>query len=202
MKKPIQNQKGIALVTTLVLLVLGFAVVAILIRLTTLQSKLTSLEQGYTAALDVAKAGADDFIYNSQVCLNNNSVGSSNPCASPPTGFGTLNGSGATSCLYMKLFNNTASWATSATAGWNTAQCGAQTQASASDNTNIQQYPDITVTLGNYTAYVKIINTYLTAAPLQSTDPCYPNGCYYYTVVSQVAGNGSAQVQFIYRYSR
>ena len=65
MINPIQNQKGIALIATLMLLVLGFAVVAILFRLSTQETKLARLEQGYTTALDAAKAGADLFIYMS-----------------------------------------------------------------------------------------------------------------------------------------
>ena len=63
MINPIRNQKGIALVATLMLLVLGFAVVATLFRLSTQETKLARLEQGYTTALDAAKAGTDLFIY-------------------------------------------------------------------------------------------------------------------------------------------
>ena len=62
MINPIRNQKGIALVVTLMLLVLGFAIVAILFRLATQETKLAGLEQGYTTALDAAKAGTDLFI--------------------------------------------------------------------------------------------------------------------------------------------
>ena len=66
MKNPIQNQKGIALIATLMLLVLGFAVVAILFRLSTQETKLARLEQGYTTALDAAKGATDLFIFTVQ----------------------------------------------------------------------------------------------------------------------------------------
>ena len=43
MKNSIQNQKGIALITTLMLVVLGFGVVAIMLRLSTQETKLARL---------------------------------------------------------------------------------------------------------------------------------------------------------------
>lgn len=210
MIKPIRNQRGLALITTLLLLVLGFAVVAILLRLTARQAKLTGVEQGYTTALDAAKAGADDFMYNVQLCLNNNTAGPTNPCTSPAQGFGVVAGSGTKGgCLFMKMFNNTStpttSWETDT--NWNSTLCGNQADATATDNTDIKNFPDITVPMGNYTVYIKIINTYISAPPASTdhTNLCYPKGCYYYTVLSQAVGNGTgehAQVQFIYRYPK
>jgi hypothetical protein len=103
----------------------------------------------------------------------------------------------------MKLHNASTSWGTGA---WNTALCGTQAQAIDSGLANLTSFPDITAVLGNYTVYVKIVNTYIGPLPLNASgsDPCYPNGCYYFTVVSQAVNTSTkqaqAQVQFIYRF--
>ncbi|MGC9194484.1 MAG: hypothetical protein ACP5IL_03410 [Syntrophobacteraceae bacterium] len=200
MTNPLKNQKGLALITTLLLMALGFVVVGILMRLVHNQSKLTGLQQGYATSLDAAKAGADDFIYTAQLCL----YGGTAPCTSPPQGFGTVTGSGtAAGCLSMKLRNATTAWGTN---GWNASLCGTALQATDSGITNLTQFPDITAVLGNYTVYVKVVNTYIGPAPQNAsqTDPCYSNGCYYFTVVSQAVNTATkqaqAQVQFIYRF--
>lgn len=200
MTNPLKNQKGLALITTLLLMALGLVVVGILMRLVLNQSKVTGLQQGYATSLDAAKAGADDFIYTALLCL----YGGSAACTSPPTGFGTVIGSGSTTgCLYMKLRNATTAWGTG---NWNTSLCGTQLQAMDSGLANLKQFPDITAVLGNYTTYVKIVNTYIGPAPqnASTTDPCYSNGCYYFTVVSQAVNTATqqaqAQVQFIYRF--
>lgn len=192
MIKSIRNQKGIALVTTLLLLVLGFAVVAILLRLTTQATKLAGLEQGYTTALDAAKAGADDFIYMVQNYVP------AHTCGNPPIGFGTASDNGQ--CLQVKLYNATASWA--GNSNWDASTCGDQAQATSSDPTLITTYPDITLSLQNYKVSIKLIDTYL-SAPTDS-NPCY-SGCYYYTVLAWAQARGSkehAEIQFVYRYDQ
>jgi len=198
MINPIRNQKGIALVVTLMLLVLGFAVVATLLRLSTQETKLTSLEQGYTMALDAAKAGTDLFIGQVE-----NTQGTSPPkVGNPPNGFGTnfLNGA----CLTIKMFNPTTSWTT--TPGW--AGCPNLANATSpfpTDPTDIAgYYNDTTLPLPNgYTVYLKVIDNYQTAAT-GCTAPCpCQNGCYYYTVLARAQAQGSnehADVQFVYRF--
>ncbi len=210
MKTPI-NEKGLALITTMLLLALGFAVVAILLQLTTRQAKLTGIENGYSTALDGAKAGADAFIYNTQLCINANPSGSTTPCASP-AGFGTLQGTAQNPCIYLKLFNPTTSttgtnW--SNVANWSISACGSMTStpptATATDSADIQNFPDLTLQLGSYNVYVKLVNTFVSSAPTSPTDPCYSSsGCYYYTVVSlaRSSSGNMAQVQFIYRYPK
>ncbi|MGA2401615.1 MAG: hypothetical protein ABSG91_07890 [Syntrophobacteraceae bacterium] len=199
----ISNQKGIALVTTLMLLVLGFAVVAILFRLTTQETKLARLEQGYTTALDAAKAGADLFIYMAQNCAQS----PTHSCGNPPlvagvagTPFGTSYLGGQ--CLQIKLFNATSTWST--TAGWSTAPgCPSQANATNSDPTIY----DITFTLSNgatpYKVYVKVIDTWATQKT--GSTPCN-NGCYYYTVLTRAQAPGGsgphADIQFVYRYDQ
>jgi Tfp pilus assembly protein PilX len=191
MTNPIRNQKGIALVATLMLLVLGFAVVAMLFRLSTQETKLARLEQGYSTALDAAKAGTDLFIYMVQNQVQ----------VPPPVGAGTPFGTSmnAGRCLQIKMGNATSSW--SGTAGWNTAPaCPSQANATSTDPA---VSPDITLTLSNYTVSVKVIDNYPSAKT--ASPPCDTNGCYYYTVVARAVApdsNEHSDVLFVYRYDQ
>ena len=216
MMDPIRNQKGIALVTTLMLLVLGLGVVAILFRLTARETKLAVLEQGYAAALDAAKAGADDFIVYVQNCIAlqvNNGVYTS--CGNPslpngqiPAGFGTnpfgtsrANGE----CLSVKLLYSTSAWGTGANQQtWTNNACG--TQADSKDPTTFTN-ADLTLTLKNgntpYTVNVKVIDNYVSFATGATGMYNCTNGCYYYTVISRAQAAGSseyAEIYFVYRY--
>jgi hypothetical protein len=196
MINPVRNQKGIALVVTLMLLVLGFAVVAALFRLSTQETKLARLEQGYTTELDAAKAGTDLFIQMVEF-----SQGGSSPVGNPPLGTNSLNGA----CLTFKMSNPTSLW-TAPPAG-----CPTQAQATSpfpTDSTNTANYySDTTLPLGNYTVYAKLIDTFQTT---QTGTPCTPpnycpctKGCYYYTVLTRAQTLGSnehADIQFMYRY--
>ncbi len=197
MINPIKNQKGIALIATLMILVLGFAVVAIMFRLSTQETKLARLEQGYTTALDAAKAGTDLFIYMVQNGVN-----------SPPNAsFGTPSNQ---NCFAIKM-NNAANnpphnppnnWSNSSYQGqaWSALGCPTQANATSPDPT---VSPDITLTLSNYTVDVKVIDNSLTTQDASSAT-C-PNGCYYYTVVSRALAPNSgehAEILFVYRYSR
>jgi Tfp pilus assembly protein PilX len=182
MKSPICNQKGIALITTLVMLVLALGVVAILLQLTTRATRLTGLQQGYTTALNQARAGADSFI---NTALNFNStthtgtVPSFPPAAAPTT----------STCLNTKLFTTTSAWG-----------CASGAAASTPDATS---NPDIKYTVGNDTVYIKIIDTTM-MAPNPADTACNSststNGCIFYTVLSTATGpTGKATVQFVYR---
>jgi Tfp pilus assembly protein PilX len=200
MKNPIRNQKGIALIATLMLLVLALGVVAILFRLVTQETKLTRLEQSYTAALDSAKGGADLFI---------DMIQRGNP-STPAPAFGT---NPNPNCLNVKMSNATTD-STGKTwdqqAGW--AGCPySLTQATSTDPT---VGTDVTLTLNSglapnsggvpCTVYIKVIDTYQSAALHGANNPnnCY-DGCYYYTVISRAQPTGStqyAEVFFVYRY--
>lgn len=203
MTKPIGNQKGLALITTMVLLVLGFAVVAILLRLTTRQTQMAGLEQGYTSALDAAKAGTDMFITYAQNCVTNNH-NTGNSCGGLPAAFGTS--SVKDKCLTIKLNNPTFdssgqgfNWTTLNANAWATAGCTATLQQ-ATDN-NPTDNPDITLNWEHYTISVKIIDTYQLGHTASGT-PC-SNGCFYYTAVARAQADNSPEhvdVQFIYRY--
>lgn len=188
MRNPIQNQKGIALIATLMLMVLGFAIVAILFGLSTQETKLTRLEQGYTTALNAAKAGTDLYIYMVQ-----------NGAHTPPNAnFGTSPNNG--NCLKVKMGvgNITSTWSG---AQWAGCPQASTTTAPSAISSNPTDSPDITLTLSNYTVYVKVIDNWYT--PKTGAAPCAVNGCTYYTVISQAVSpdlSEHAEVLFVYRW--
>lgn len=182
MRQTLKNEKGIALVTTLMLLVLGFALVAMLLRLVTAESKLSGLEQSYATALDAAKGGTDMFIFIRQNDLDR-----------PPGGIGSSPYGG--SCFGVKMNNKTSDW--TSRPEW-TAGCPALTLAQATDPDPTSN-PDATFTLSNYTVNVKVVDTIYTVNG--GTPP--PPGYWYYTVnVRATAPNSGehADISFIYRY--
>ena len=181
MENPIRNRKGLALITTLIMLVLALGVVAVLLQLTTRATKLTGMQQGYATSLNMARAGAEAFI-NTALNFNSSTHTSTAPTftSSTPT---------TSACLNTKLYNNTASWNCASGAGASTA--------------NAASNPDITYATGSYTVYIKIIDTYMMAT--NSTDTACSssnaaNGCTFYTVLSTTTGpTGNATVEFVYR---
>ena len=191
MKNSIQNQKGIALITTLMLVVLGFGIVAIMLRLSTQETKLARLEQGYTTALDAAKGAANLFIFTVQ---NGSALGT------PPTPpFGAA--FNQSNCLKAKMTTATSGWTGAAWAGCPQAN---NTTSPSAISSNPTDKPDITLTLSNYTVNVKIIDTTTTVAANPQSSPCW-NGCFYYTVVAQATSpdlTEHANISFIYRYDQ
>lgn len=182
----LKNEKGMALVTTLMLLVLGFAVVVTLLRLVTTETKLSRLEQSYATALDTAKGGADLYIFMVQ-----NGIPSQ-----PNPAFGTSTNSGH--CLHVKMSYPAASWYSQTE--WTGNGCPSLASGNAT-NPDPTVQPDINLTLSNYNVYVKVIDTWQTQA--NTTPPPCQNGCNYYTVNvrSQAPGSSEhADVTFVYRY--
>ncbi|NLJ29501.1 MAG: hypothetical protein GX433_16040 [Deltaproteobacteria bacterium] len=129
-----KNERGIALITTLLLMVLGFTVVVTLIVMVTQGTQITGIEQRYTTALDASKGGAD-FIINMI----------RNDLTLPPV-IANAAGPSGSACLRQKL--------TSTTSAANWSSCAAN--ASTADPTD---EPDITFILNNYLVSVKIIDT-------------------------------------------
>ncbi len=194
MINPIKNQKGITLIATLMILVLGFAVVAIMFRLSTRETKLAGLEQGYTTALDAAKAGTDLFVYMIENQVHNPPAG-----AGATTPFGTSTSAGR--CLQIKMANSTSSWYT--TAGWNTAPACPSQASGLATSPDPTVGTDITLTLSNYTVYLKVIDNY--ASGLAASPPPCATGCFYYTVLARAQAPGSsehADIQFVYRFDQ
>ena len=142
MKRPIDNDRGIALLTTLMLMVLGFGLVATLLYMVTYGTKTTGLEQEYATALDAAKGGADLIINMAQREL-----------FSPPN-LGGATGSSA-ACLEEKMTMET--FGDNATGNWRS--CSAQ--ATTADP---KASPDLTLTLANHRIYAKIIDTRITSS--------------------------------------
>ncbi len=186
--RALRNEKGLALLSTLMMLVLGFGVVAMLLRLVTAESKLAGMEQGYTTALDAGKSAADMFLYLVQNSLDN-----------PPNTIGAATTPNS-SCIQIKRTKKTSEWTG---AGWDDKGCPSIANATNPDPT---VFPDVTMTLANCIVKFKIINTTLTAAPVPappSGTPC-ELGCIYYTVnVRSVSTNKEqADLSFVYRYDQ
>lgn len=132
------KEEGFALLTTLMLMVLGFGIVSTLLYMITQSTKTTRLGQAYTTALDAAKGGADLIINMME-----------NELFTPPS-FAGAKLEVSPDCLEEKL--------TQATLGDN----GTANWRSCSDNsTNWDPvtHPDLTVTLANHQVFVKIIHT-------------------------------------------
>ncbi len=198
MKNSIQNQKGIALITILVLLVLGFAIVAILLKLAAKETKLARIEQGYSTALDAAKGATDLFIF-----MVNNGLP-----ATPPFG-ATYN---QINCLQIKTSTATSGWTGPTWNGNACPQSSNTTAPSAVSSNPTDSYDVIINNFNNYTVYLKVIDNTTTQGLGIANSPCY-FGCYYYTVVAlaQLTGGtgqpsgGTAQqaeVTFVYRYDQ
>ena len=137
MGRIVHNEKGVALLTTLMLMVLGFGVVTTLLYLVTQGTRTTRLEQGYATALDAAKGGADIIINMME-----------NELFSAPALASTV--SSNASCLEEKLTNPTSD--DNSSANW--PSCTGQPTSS-----DPQTDPDLTLTLANRQVFVKIIHT-------------------------------------------
>ncbi len=194
MGSSLRNEKGIALVTTLMLLVLGFAVVVTLLRLITAETKLSRLEQSYTTALEAAKSGTDLFLFLIQ------NGHDSTPAIGGKTPFGTTNAA----CLSMKMNDKTANW--------NKPGCENPTDPLHPQiDPDPTVSPDLTLNMLNYNVKLKVVDTTQTDPPASCPSspptpiPCCPNGCSYYTVNvrAQAPSTGErAEITFVYQYDR
>lgn len=135
------NERGIALITTLLLMVLGFAVVVILLQMVTQGTKISGVEQRYSTALEASKGGENviiDTILNDGA-LNADLVATGNILGN------TFNAD----CFRQKITK-----ATSLTPKVNWGAC--------SDNnltSDLTKDPDIMMNLNNYQVLIKIIDT-------------------------------------------
>ena len=143
MKIKIPNdQKGIALVSTLLLMALCMVIVVTLMYMVTAGTKVVGIEQHYTTALEAGKGGAA-LIEN---MINNNS-------ATVPTFAGsgvTFTASSSTACITQKLGTPLTGTVTNVSGVWGS--CNA-TGAVTSDPTS---NPDVTMVANNYTVFIKI----------------------------------------------
>jgi hypothetical protein len=171
MNRP-ERERGIALLTTLMLMVLGFGLVATLLYMVTYGTKTTRLEQEYAVALDAAKGGADMIINMAQRSLFD------------PPNLGGAAGSNA-SCLEEKLtMQNTGD---NATGNWRSCSM----QATTSDP---KISPDLTLTMANHRVYVKIVDTRVTTSNTATN--------FFYTVnvrAEALNGQGRAELSCLYQ---
>lgn len=162
MKDSIHNEKGIALLTTMMLMVLGFGVVATLLYMVTYGTKATSIEQKYATALDAAKGGADFLINMMQ-----------NELYGPPGLGGVVVSSTSSLCMQQKLTqattesNPSTNWPKSICCPDNSTQAAEYCTTVSKYNTSIVDprpkiLPDLTLAVGGGQVYVKIINTKIT----------------------------------------
>ncbi len=170
--KSANNEKGIALLTTLMLMVLGFGLVATLLYMVTYGTKTTRLEQEYTIALDAAKGGADMLINMAQRNLYD------------PPNLGGAIGSNA-SCMEEKLtMQNTGD---NQTGNWRSCSV----QAISSDP---KISPDLTLTVANHRVFAKIIDTRVTTGTTATN--------YFYSVTvraESLGGQGHAEISCLYQ---
>lgn len=173
-----RDEKGIVLVSTLILMVLGAGLVVALLKLTTHATKLSGLEQQYTTAIEASKGGTEVIINmiksetytppaigsasaaSGSVCLQQKLTKSSSPCPAPP-------------CLVPCL----------ASPCWTS--CGSN--ATSSDPT---AEPDITMSLSGYSMFLKVVDTkesedkYMYSIKVRSVSP---------------ATNDQAEISFLYQ---
>ena len=137
MRRIVHNEKGVALLTTLMLMVLGFGVVTTLLYMVTQGTKTTRLEQEYATALDAAKGGTDIIIN-----MMENELFSA-PALASAVGANV-------DCLTEKLTNPTTD--DNSSANW--PSCTGQPTSS-----DPEAVPDLTLTLANHQVFVKVIHT-------------------------------------------
>lgn len=176
----LNNERGIALLTTLMLMVLGLGIVATLLYTTTQGTRIAALEQDYTKALDAAKGGADLLITMIHY-----------PLLQPP--FGAVKPNPA--CWTNKI--NYITYDDDVLSNW--PSC---TSAADAINPDPTVEPDLTITLADYQVYAKIIYT------KEVTDSsCTPTGeddCTDYLYVVRVRGQApnsstAAEISFLYQ---
>ena len=144
--KKLQNERGIALVTALLLTLIALAITMAILYMVIWQTKLSGAHKRYKTALEASQGGVQLFTQQIIPQVFANVSGSS--LASQFAGL-SLNEPNA-SCLEFKLKNPTSSWST---------KCGPD--ATPFDATSM---PDVTFNLQGassvpYTVYSKIVDT-------------------------------------------
>ncbi len=136
MKAAHGNEKGMALVMTLMFILLGFAMVLTLIAMATEGIRLGGVDQKYRTALDGAKSGSEFLINMIRMEIT------------VPPNFLAAVGSSTPACLNQKL--------TSVTSSTNWSSCSSFSQSSNVDPTIA---PDIVFVVSGYNVSVKIVDT-------------------------------------------
>lgn len=145
--KKLRNERGIALVTSLLLMLIALAITMTLFYVITWQTKLSAAHKRYKTAIEASQGGAEIFARQIIPNVFANVTGSRLTAAFP--GISLVQPSGGP-CLKYKLDNGTASWGGSV--------CGTDTNLF-----NPTTKPDIKLTLqgtnSNFDVYAKIVDT-------------------------------------------
>ncbi len=143
--KKLQNERGIALVTALLLTLIAFAITMAILYMVIWQTKLSGAHKRYKTALEASQGGVQLFTQQIIPQVFGNVSGAS-LASQFPAGLG-LNEPNS-SCFQFKLLNPTAKWGS----------C-----ADLSDPYNATSKPDVTFKLqgaaSTYTVYSKIVDT-------------------------------------------
>ncbi|GKT08983.1 hypothetical protein [Desulforhabdus sp. TSK] len=177
--KILNDERGIALITTLLMVVIGFAVVVILLLLVTQGVKVTGIEQRYAGSLEAAKGGTD-LIINT---IKNAALSDPTDPLVLPTFVENLNLESGEPCIKEKLAK-----ATSASPKVNWPHCS--DYAATSDPT---QNPDLIFDLSSHHLHIKIIDTRDTTS------------AYIYTIkirAEEADAMGHAEISVLYQQER
>lgn len=147
--KIVKNEKGIALVTSLLFMLIALAMIMALMYIVTWQTKLSGAHKRYKTAIEASQGGAE--IFARQVIpimfANHTTAGLAGQLGFDATTFSA----GSSRCLNTKLSSATADWG---------ATCGAN-----ASTLNATQLPDATITLRgtttnkDFVVFSKIIDT-------------------------------------------
>lgn len=146
--RPLKNEKGIALVTALMLTMISLTVIMALMYIITAGTQLTGAQKRYRTALDAAHGGVDVTIKDILPLAMQNQD-SANLDTDVEGGFGAinLNVTATSQCLKAKLTTTTSQW-----------------PAVCSKQSNPKQSPDMSLLLPSTTGdrfrvYTKIVDT-------------------------------------------
>ena len=129
----IHSEKGIALVTTLILALVCLALIAGVMILLNVGTKLSGIKGRYTSSVEAAKGGIEDFLQN--IPFNHKGLASDTD-------------------YKCKLQQDTSNWSTICTN-----HCTGTNCSSHSSPSDVINFSDWSNTYGNYTVYCKIVDT-------------------------------------------
>jgi Flp pilus assembly pilin Flp len=134
------NKKGIALITTLLLALISLALIATLMNLVLSGTKMSGIMKTYTSTVEAAKGGVEKFISD---------MG--------PYVYGKGKSTDTTSIC--KIQQDTANWGVICKGYMKDKGYSVEQLSSHSSINDIVKYYDDKLNLGNYSVYVKIVDT-------------------------------------------
>ncbi|MBW1975891.1 MAG: hypothetical protein JRI45_10025 [Deltaproteobacteria bacterium] len=143
MKRMVCNNKGVVLITTLILSIISLLLVAVLMELVLTGAKLSGVIKRYTSALEAAKGGVEDFIADTSFEHKGNPLDSDFSC---------------------KVQNDTTQWPVSCANYDKCSGCSSDDISSCpcvvhSNPKDVLDNYDWSRSYGSYTVYCKIVDT-------------------------------------------